>query len=514
MFKLPSLFKARSLTTGTLIFILLIGISLAGIAAWGSWQEHRKQFQNAEVTTSNMARALAQHAEDALLSVDNIVAGLVNTVESQNRHHVSSDELHEFLMSRVAEHPMLHGLFVLDQSGHPVVSSQPWMAKGFSYVDREYFKYHLQFADHGPYIGPAVRSKSTGDWVLTVSRRVDHPDGSFAGVVVATVRLDYFRFFYDEFDIGNDGVILLASDNGTLLVRQPFVESTVGMDLSKGAIFNAYRFSGPTGTMMLKSIVDGTERMYSYRHLDNYPLLVAVALTKEDIFAAWRTQTFRLVVICTGLFALLSVFGTYLILQIRMRQTTENELRDAKLTLEKLNDELEALASEDGLTGLCNRRKFDAALNLEFVRAVRNRSSLALIMIDVDRFKQFNDRYGHLVGDECLKKIAGVLKDTPGRVSDMAARYGGEELAVLLPETDAAGAQMIAERIRVEIEALAIAHTANPGGVVTVSAGVSALRPTLRDGNPLALVQAADEALYDAKAQGRNRVCLADVKLR
>jgi diguanylate cyclase (GGDEF)-like protein len=510
MFKLPSLFKERSLTTGTLVFILLIGISLAGIAAWGSWQEYQKQFSNAETTTSNMARALSQHAEDAVLSVDNIVAGLVNTVELQERHHLPSTELHEFLMTRVAEHPMLHGLFVLDERGRPVVSSQPWVAKGFVYDEREYFKHHRRLDYRGPYIGPAVRSKSTGDWILTVSRRINHADDSFAGVVVATIRLDYFKFFYDEFDIGNDGVILLASETGSLLVRRPFMDSTVGVDLSKGAIFSAYRSGGPVGTMMLKSIVDGSERLYSYRHLEDYPLLVAVALSKEDIFAAWRTQTFRLTVICTILFALLSVFGIYLILQIRMRQETETELRDAKLTLERLNGELEALASEDGLTGLCNRRKFDATLNLEFVRAVRNRSSLALIMIDVDRFKQFNDRYGHPAGDECLKKIAGVLKDTPGRVSDMAARYGGEELAVLLPETDAVGAHTIAERIRIEIEALAIPHAANPGGVVTVSAGVSALRPTLHESNPRMLVQEADEALYEAKAQGRNRVSLVD----
>lgn len=509
MFKLPSLSKEHSLTRGTLVFILLIGISLAGLAAWGSWQAYRKQFDNAETTTSNMARALAQHAEDTVLSVDNIVAGLVNTVEFQNRHHLPLTELHDFLTNRVAEQPMLHGLFVMDQKGHLVTSSQPWMAKGLVYADREYFSYHREFPDRGPHIGSVIRSRSTGEWVLTVSRRLNHADGSFAGVVVATIKLEYFKFFYDEFDIGKAGVIFLASDNGTMLVRRPFHESTVGIDISRGPLFQQFRSEGPTGMMMVDSIVDHTTRMYSYRHLEEYPLLVAVALSKDDIFEAWRMQTVRLVVIYGTLFCILSIFGTYLILQIKRRQSTENELRDAKRSLERLNDELEALASEDGLTGLSNRRKFDATLKQEFNRAVRNRSSLALIMIDVDRFKQFNDRYGHPSGDECLKKIAGVLKGTSGRVSDMAARYGGEELAVLLPETDVFGAQMIAERIRVQIEALAIPHTANPGDVVTISAGVSAMRPTLRESDPYMLVQTADKALYEAKAQGRNRVCLA-----
>jgi diguanylate cyclase (GGDEF)-like protein len=271
-------------------------------------------------------------------------------------------------------------------------------------------------------------------------------------------------------------------------------------------LFKEYREMGPFGTKMIKSIVDGTIRLYSYQHLENYPLLVGVALSKEEILAEWRAQTWRVALICTALFGLLGIFATYLILQIRVRQSTAHELHYAKRSLERLNGELEALASEDGLTGLSNRRKFDAALNQEFHRAIRNRSSLALIMIDVDRFKQFNDMYGHPAGDECLRRIGGVLKNVPSRASDMAARYGGEEMAVLLPDTDAVGAYVIAERIRAEVEALAIPHKANPNGVATISAGVAAIRPTLQDPNALELVRMADRALYAAKANGRNNV--------
>jgi diguanylate cyclase (GGDEF)-like protein len=507
MFKLPALVnKELSLTTGTLIFVVFVGISLAGIAAWGSWHEHEHELDNAETTTSNMARALAQHAEDTMLSVDNIVAGLVNAVELQRRQHLPDSALREFVITRVAELPMLDSLLVIDENGRPLISSQPWMDKGFVYTDCEYFNYHRQFTNQGPHISAAIRTKSTNDWVLAVSRRLNHADGRFAGVVVANIKLDYFKFFYDEFDIGEDGVIFLASDNGTLLVRRPFRDAEVDMDISRGGVFTEYLTRGPIGSMVLTSIIDHTERLYSYRQLQEYPLLVSVALSKKEIFAAWRTRTYRLIAICTVLFILFSIFGTYLILQIRMRQATENELRDAKWTLESLNDELQALASEDGLTALTNRRKFDAVLTQELHRAIRNRSSLALIMIDVDRFKQFNDMYGHPAGDDCLRRISGVLKSVPSRASDMAARYGGEELAVLLPDTDAVGAYMIAERIRAEVEALGIPHKANPGGVATICAGVAAMRPTLQDPDALRLVQAADRALYAAKAQGRNKV--------
>jgi diguanylate cyclase (GGDEF)-like protein len=507
MFKLPSLLnKERSLTKGTLLFVLLIGLSLGGLAAWGSWQERKQQLADAETTTTNIARALAQHAEGTILGTDNIVAGLVDMVERQNRFGMPQADLHRFMANRVAELPMLDSLSVLDQDGRPVASSQPMLAQGTNYADREYFDYHRRIADRGPHIGPVVRSRSTNDWVLTVSRRLNDADGGFAGVVVAGIKLDYFKFFYDEFDIGNDGVIILVTDGGTMLVRRPFLESAVGMDISHGPLFNEYHTMGPFGTTLMESMVDGTMRMYSYRHLENYPLLVAVALSKEEILKEWRAQTIRMALICAALFGLLAIFATYLILQIRLRQSTAHELHYAKRSLERLNGELETLASEDGLTGLSNRRKFDAALNQEFHRAVRNRSSLALIMIDVDRFKQFNDVYGHPAGDECLRQLGDVLKKVPSRASDMAARYGGEEMAVLLPDTDAPGAYVIAERIRAEVEALAIPHKANPGGVVTISAGVAAMRPTLQEPNALDLVQRADRALYAAKAKGRNNV--------
>jgi diguanylate cyclase (GGDEF)-like protein len=162
---------------------------------------------------------------------------------------------------------------------------------------------------------------------------------------------------------------------------------------------------------------------------------------------------------------------------------------------------------QDGLTGLANRRHFDLALDKEFSRAVREASSLALIMIDVDCFKQYNDIYGHAAGDECLRKISQVIKTNQNRPGDVAARYGGEELGVLLPGTDVRGAMTIAEKIRLEIHNLGIEHTGNSAGVVTVSAGVDAFIPIQNLDNPLELVLAADKALYAAKSSGRDRVC-------
>ncbi len=168
--------------------------------------------------------------------------------------------------------------------------------------------------------------------------------------------------------------------------------------------------------------------------------------------------------------------------------------------------ELERLATQDGLTSLTNRRGFDTRLDMELSRACRDQQSMALIMIDVDHFKRFNDTYGHQMGDECLKSVASGLLAAVLRPSDLVARYGGEEFAVILPSVDQAGAEAVAERIRQSISALAIVHAGNDElGMVTVSVGVACGVPA-RVTREKDVINLADKALYQAKRSGRNRV--------
>lgn len=194
-----------------------------------------------------------------------------------------------------------------------------------------------------------------------------------------------------------------------------------------------------------------------------------------------------------------------------MRDHTEHLEREVAVRtaeLEEANLELARRSDTDGLTGLANRRCFDELLLAELSRACRARRPLALIMIDVDYFKQYNDRYGHLAGDDCLRQVAAVLGAGVHRPGDLSARYGGEEFAVIAASADAAGSAVLAERLRAGIEGLAIPHAGSPGGVVTASLGVAVLVP---DSNKAAerLIGMADEALYRAKAEGRNRVVVA-----
>jgi diguanylate cyclase (GGDEF)-like protein/PAS domain S-box-containing protein len=185
---------------------------------------------------------------------------------------------------------------------------------------------------------------------------------------------------------------------------------------------------------------------------------------------------------------------------ISARKAIEDELAGA-------NRRLQILATQDGLTGLANRRAFDEALAREHLRARREKTRLALIMIDVDHFKAFNDLYGHQAGDDCLRRVCGAITATICRPGDLAARYGGEEFAVLLPNTDEDGAGVIAERISQAVLGLAIPHDANANAVVTISGGVASIDGA--EGTPEALVRDADRALYRAKDFGRNAVIRA-----
>jgi diguanylate cyclase (GGDEF)-like protein/PAS domain S-box-containing protein len=183
-----------------------------------------------------------------------------------------------------------------------------------------------------------------------------------------------------------------------------------------------------------------------------------------------------------------------------------SERKKMEEELLSLNRKLEALTLQDGLTGVANRRLFDQNLKAEWFRALRDRKPLSLVVIDIDYFKQYNDRYGHLQGDECLVNVAQALNKIPLRSSDLFARFGGEEFVLLLPQADLASAIEIAEKCRTTILDLAIPHEASgSNGVVTISLGVASAIPT-SDSDPSSLMAEADRMLYRAKELGRNRV--------
>jgi diguanylate cyclase (GGDEF)-like protein/PAS domain S-box-containing protein len=189
---------------------------------------------------------------------------------------------------------------------------------------------------------------------------------------------------------------------------------------------------------------------------------------------------------------------------ISERKATEEQLL-------RLQRELEDLSFKDGLTGIANRRRFDTLLEVEWRCARRNQRPLSLVLLDIDFFKQYNDTYGHVQGDDCLKRVAQVLRTGATRPRDVVARYGGEEFALVLPETDARGAEHIAAECRKALVEASIPHeTSSVGPTVTVSIGVGTIVPAAED-EPVRFIEEVDRRLYQAKQGGRNTLVVGSL---
>ena len=193
-------------------------------------------------------------------------------------------------------------------------------------------------------------------------------------------------------------------------------------------------------------------------------------------------------------------------------QRLEEHVAERTVALEAANHRLEALSRTDGLTSIANRRRFDEVLASEWARSQRSGEPLALAMIDIDWFKAYNDHFGHLGGDDCLRSVAGLLAGCAKRSADTVARYGGEEFAIIAPGANSSGMQTLANCIQERLAALAMPHPTAPGGYLTLSIGIAVLSPESGQA-PETLVAAADAALYQAKRSGRNRVVMESQKI-
>lgn len=496
-------FEARFKVRSAILFLVAVCLSLVAVAIWESWSSRQYHLRDKEVAMSNLAQTLASQAQASIKQADTILFGLVDRLEIDGMDHEQIPRLQRLLSSQRNELSQLHGLFIYDEKGQWVANSNGIIPAYANNSDREYFIFHQEHPDRGPYIGPSITSRSTGEWIMPVSRRINHPDGSFAGVVLATLYLDHFLRLYNSIDMGANGVINLISADARIVIRRPFKEAEIGTSVAGGPLFSQLLPKGNFGSAIVKSHVDGVERVVSFRRVEDYPLVIFVALNKVEALAGWRQASLLSAAIVTFLLAILGLLGYRLIRLMKQQNHIQNELLGAQDKLIEANRALELLALEDAMTGLANRRQFDLFIRAEMGRARRNQGSLALLMIDVDHFKSFNDKYGHLAGDECLRTISAIIRQNIKRPGDLAARYGGEEFAVVLPGTDYVGAFLIAEKIRRAVQLAGIEHDESTEGTVTVSLGISACGPTSHE-LPDDLIGASDKALYVAKASGRN----------
>ncbi|WP_428946319.1 sensor domain-containing diguanylate cyclase [Pantoea sp. FN060301] len=489
-------------------FLLLTTLTVMGINVWSLWNSWQQRLSEREDDARNLSVSLAKQAEDAFLQVDITLADSVRQIAQNGFSYAVTTAFTRQLKEQHARLPQLHGLFIYDAQGNWVATSGNYMPAKASNGDRQYFAWHRTHTDTGVLVSHVIRSRSTGDLVIPVSMRLNDRAGNFAGVALATVKVDYFRHFYSYYTLGERDVLGLILADSTVLYIRPLPENAINRSLSASPLFKTALKSSPSGSATWHSELDGIERIYGYARLEQYPLIVAAGYDREKIWEDWFADNITYVVLNLILLAMITGMGIFVLRQVRFNLKNQLQLTQARDELTTMNEMLQSMALLDGLTGLANRRQFDVLLDQGMERSLKSGEPLSLIMIDIDFFKRYNEAYGHIAGDRCLKKIAAMLKGLMQRSPDVVARYGGGEFAIILPFTSAPDAKKLAERAVQAVRDAGIAHKATelPAGVVTISAGCCSIIASGQPGEAERLKARADGALSEAKRSGGNRV--------
>ncbi|MEB1527532.1 sensor domain-containing diguanylate cyclase [Xanthomonas sp. WHRI 7945] len=445
--------------------------------------------RTAQTSSLNLASSLAQHTSDSFAIAETVLSGIAARVETGN---TEPKALHAFLVEEANRSDRVHAIFVYDADGKWVNSSLPGGPRHHNNSDRAYFKHHQAQNDSLVFVGHPIQSRSDGSWIVTLTRRINNPDGSFGGVVLASIRVEYFKRFHSTFDVGRHGSIAIIHDDGTIVSRHPGDESLSSTSIAGTPIHRTMQ-ELHRGWVINVSPLDGVERISGFAQARPYPLSVLAGVSSNEVLAPWRALAVRRSIITLIGCVLFIGLGIWLDQQLRRMHASET----------KLSTE----AWIDPLTGIYNRRGFDHKLRRALQQSEAGHLPVALLMIDIDHFKLYNDTYGHVNGDACLRQVGQALAACALRLHDAAARYGGEEFAIVLPFTDQAGAEKLAEQVRAAVHALDLPHASSPtSSQVTVSIGVACASIEDQRWSAADLVGKADAALYRAKQAGRDRV--------
>ena len=445
----------------------------------------RDAWDKSEQTSKNLLRVVELDIARNVELIDLSLQAVVDNLAAPAAAGISPELRQLLLFDRAATAKDLGVLLVVGETGDIVVDAGGLPPRKGNFADREYFQVHKARSDLGLHIGKPVVSRLTGERMLPFSRRIGKPDGSFGGVALGTLKLSYFTRLFDRLGLGREGAINLYLRDGTRVVRHPYAETDVGVNLAGTPNFDRFVREG-SGAFVGLSVRDGVERHYAFTQVSDLPLILNVAVGTADVEAGWRTKalgiTLIVLVLCGVTIVLSLLFGR----ELRRRA--------------EMHAELARLSRTDPLTGLANRRRFEDAYERACEDARRTGKPLSLLVVDADHFKRYNDTHGHVVGDEVLKGLAGCLRESVTRPGDLVCRVGGEEFVLLLSNTDEVGALRVADEVHAQVSRLAVGMAGIAAGSVTVSIGLASSASRVED-----LYARADAALYEAKAAGRNR---------
>ncbi len=329
-FRLGSL-SARRISPPALIilFVLSVTLSVFGLVGWKAWDTREALLARSAKDTQNLSRSLAQHASRTLEAIDLVLSGIVERVANTGWGPDQAERISQFLVRRAEQLSQIRELAILDASGHWKFASIPQLP-AYSNADRDYFKFHRDHADQTLQISQPLKSRNAQRWSLIISRRINDRAGNFAGVVLAAVDLDYFQNFYNSFDIGANGGIAVFRDDGFLLVRKPFVEDNVGRDFSSTSFFREHVALAPSGYYRATSVFDGTMKRTAYERLPEYPVVVSVTVSEDEILAGWRKTLGNDLLLATLVSGIVALMGAFVAVQLRRRLGAEATLRQSE----------------------------------------------------------------------------------------------------------------------------------------------------------------------------------------
>ncbi|WP_250494285.1 sensor domain-containing diguanylate cyclase [Caballeronia sp. GAWG1-1] len=446
-------------------------------------------------TSANVAVALARDMSRNLEIYDLSLQAVVDGMADPTILKLPPELRRQILFDRSTTAAYISGIYALDERGR-IVQGRARLLPTVDLSDRDYFTVHRANPNVGLFISKPYASRlRNGAPSIALSRRISKADGSFGGVALISINLDYFQQLVDDIRLGHESAATIVQSDGDIVARNPKLRPGSVSSIRGWPIFSKM-FGVESGSFDARSPVDNVDRIMTFARVRGSNLVMMVALGKDDVTSEWQQHSLIIGTLVVAVAGAFTIVVWLLVFAVRQRDAAQAKLVE--------------IADTDGLTGVANRRKLDAALDELWTSAAREGYPVALLFVDADRFKAYNDTHGHEAGDRALQFIAECLVKHARGPHDLVARYGGEEFVVALADCTRSRAEAVAEAMRIDVANSNGARLRQQFPPTTVSIGVVVARPdsgsTIDDA-----MRRADEALYVSKSGGRNRVTLAAV---